>query len=197
MSVTGELEDNSSGSRSGHRRCPEILLRSPCREDAEVPVEQARSEQASADAIGKHGDAMQAEVSSPDGTAADRMGIKILELSAERVVGAMRVAGGDQSGAPVYAGASCLLAETLAWSGSAAHGGPERAATVIEISATHHRTPADGGLTGVATRVHGGRTLATYRVEITGSRGQRVCTAQLTCLLRDRPAGSAETGTAR
>lgn len=143
---------------------------------------------------------MQADVSSLDGTLVDRMGIKILELSAERVVGTMPVAGNNQSGGPMYASASCVLAETLAWSGSAAHGGPERAAAVIEISATHHRAAADGSITGVATRVHGGRTLVTYQVEITDSRGRRVCTAQLTCLLRDRPAGppgSEEAATAR
>ena len=159
------------------------------RVDAEVPVEQARSEQASADLTGNQDGVMQADVSSLDGTLVDRMGIKILELSAERVVGTMPVAGDNQSGGPMYAGASCVLAETLAWIGSAAHGGPERSATVIEISAVHHRVATGGEVTGVATRVHGGRTLATYGVEITDSRGRRVCTAQLTCLLRDRPAG--------
>jgi acyl-coenzyme A thioesterase PaaI-like protein len=42
----------------------------------------------------------------------------------------------------------------------------------------------------VATRVHGGRTLATYEVVITGEDGRRVCTSRLTCLFRDAVPGS-------
>ena len=33
--------------------------------------------------------------------------------------------------------------------------------------------------------VHGGSTLATYEIVITDDRGRRVCTARLSCLLRD------------
>lgn len=141
---------------------------------------------------------MQADVSSPDGPLVDQLGIKIVELSAERVVGTMPVAGNTGPGGAMHSGAACVLAETLAWHGSAAHGGPGRSATGIEISATHHRAAADGEVTGIATRVHGGRTLATYEVEITDSGGSRVCTARLTCLLRDGSAanGSAANGSA-
>ena len=42
-----------------------------------------------------------------------------------------------------------------------------------------------GYVTGVATQVHGGRTLATYEIEITDEQDRRVCTARLTCMLRD------------
>jgi uncharacterized protein (TIGR00369 family) len=139
---------------------------------------------------------MQADVSSLDGTLVERMGIKILELSAERVVGTMPVAGNTQSGGPMHTGASCVLAETLAWFGSTAHGGPGRTATGIEISATHHRGASDGEVTGVATRLHGGGTLAVYDVEITDSSGRRVTTARLTCLLGDRRAGGRGDGKA-
>jgi uncharacterized protein (TIGR00369 family) len=55
----------------------------------------------------------------------------------------------------------------------------------IEISATHHRGAAGGEVTGVATLLHGGRTLATYEIVITDEQGRRVCTSRLTCLLRD------------
>jgi 1,4-dihydroxy-2-naphthoyl-CoA hydrolase len=133
----------------------------------------------------KQGGLMQAEISQLDGTLAERMGIKITELSAERVVGTMPVAGNTQSDGPMHGGAACVLAETLGSSGSAVHGGPGRAAAVIEISATHHRPAASGEVTGVATRIHGGNTLVTYDVEIMDVQGQRVCTARLTCRLRD------------
>ena len=139
---------------------------------------------------------MQADVGSPDGTPVDQMGIKIVELSAERVIGTMPVARGTRPGGPMHSGAFCVLAETLAWFGSSAHAGPGRSAKGIEISATHHRAATDGEVTGVATRVHGGRTLASYEVEITDSRGHRVCTARLTCLLRDGSVGDEANGAA-
>jgi acyl-coenzyme A thioesterase PaaI-like protein len=40
-------------------------------------------------------------------------------------------------------------------------------------------------VTGVATPVHRGGTLATYDVVISDERDRRVCTARITCLLRD------------
>jgi 1,4-dihydroxy-2-naphthoyl-CoA hydrolase len=56
----------------------------------------------------------------------------------------------------------------------------------IEISATHHRGVRDGEVTAVATLAHGGRTLATYDILVTDASGHRVCTARLTCLIRDQ-----------
>ena len=96
-----------------------------------------------------------------------RMGIKILEASARRVVGTMPVAGNTQPYGLLHGGASCVLAETLGSLGSAMHAGPERVTVGIEISATHHRGAADGEVTGVATLLHGGRTLTTYEIVIT------------------------------
>ena len=118
----------------------------------------------------------------------DRMGIEYLEASPERVVGKMPVKGNTQPYGLLHGGASCVLAETLGSVGSALHAGPDRIAMGIEISATHHRSATEGFVTGVATRLHGGRTLATYEIVITDDHDRRVCTARLTCMLRDRPA---------
>lgn len=114
-----------------------------------------------------------------------RMGITITEMSAERVVGTMPVAGNTQPAGLLHGGASCVLAETLGSLGSALHGGPGRITVGIEISATHHRSATSGVVTGVATRLHGGRTMTTYEIVISDDRGRRVCTARLSCLLRD------------
>ncbi|MBT2209899.1 hotdog fold thioesterase [Actinomadura sp. NEAU-AAG5] len=121
------------------------------------------------------------------GDLAKSMGIEFLEGSAERVVGRMPVAGNTQPYGLLHGGASCVLAETLGSSGAALHAGPSRIAVGIEINATHHRSASEGFVTGVATRVHGGRTLATYDIVITDDRDRRVCTARLTCMLRDLP----------
>ncbi|WP_067177042.1 PaaI family thioesterase [Microtetraspora niveoalba] len=115
----------------------------------------------------------------------DRMGIELLEATPEKVVGRMPVEGNTQPYGLLHGGASCVLAESVGSMGAALHAGPGRVAVGIEISATHHRSATSGHVTAVATRIHGGRSLATYDIEITDDEGRRVCTARLTCMLRD------------
>jgi len=125
------------------------------------------------------------------GTLPERMGIEVTEASAQRVVGTMPVAGNTQPYGLLHGGASCVLAETLGSVAGALHAGPGRATIGIEINATHHRGASGGTVTGVATLLHGGRTLATYEIVITDDTGRRVCTSRLTCLFRDTvPGGS-------
>ena len=123
------------------------------------------------------------------GALGERMGIQILEASADRVVGTMPVEGNTQPYGLLHGGASCVLAETLGSVGSALHAGPDRFTVGIEINATHHRAAAAGYVTGVATQIHGGRTLATYDIVISDAAGRRVCTSRLTCLIRDQVPG--------
>jgi uncharacterized protein (TIGR00369 family) len=122
-------------------------------------------------------------------TLAARMGVRITEASAERVVGTMPVQGNTQPYGLLHGGASCVLAETIGSTGAALHAGRHRFAVGIEISATHHRAASEGVVTGVATQVHAGRTLATYDIVISDDQGRRVCTARLSCLLRDAVPG--------
>jgi 1,4-dihydroxy-2-naphthoyl-CoA hydrolase len=125
-------------------------------------------------------------------TLAGRMGIRILEASRERVVGTMPVEGNTQPYGILHGGASCVLAESLGSLGSALHAGPDRATLGIEINATHHRSARTGLVTGVATLVHGGRTMSTFEIVITDEDGKRVCTARLSCLHRDAVPGDAK-----
>ena len=118
-----------------------------------------------------------------------RMGITILEATAERVVGTMPVAGNTQPYGILHGGASCVLAESLGSLGSALQAGPDRITVGIEINATHHRPALAGLVTGVATLAHGGRTMATYDIVITDEQGKRICTARLSCLHRDAVPG--------
>jgi 1,4-dihydroxy-2-naphthoyl-CoA hydrolase len=127
-------------------------------------------------------------------TLADRMGINILEASAERVVGTMPVAGNTQPYGLLHGGASCVLAETLGSLAAALHAGPDRVTVGIEISATHHRAVTSGQVTGVTSMLHGGRTITTHEIVITDEAGRRVCTSRLTCLLTDRVPGQAAPG---
>jgi 1,4-dihydroxy-2-naphthoyl-CoA hydrolase len=123
--------------------------------------------------------------SMPEGMGAlnDAMGIELVEISAERVVGTMPVKGNTQPYGLLHGGASVVLAETLGSVGSAAHAHPDKVAVGVDINATHHRSATSGTVTGVATAVHLGRSMATYEVVITDERGKRVCTSRITCAL--------------
>ena len=121
------------------------------------------------------------------GELGDTMGIEITEASPGRVVARMPVAGNRQPYGLLHGGASVVLAETLGSMAAALHGGPEKAPVGIEVSATHHRSATSGYVTGTASAISLGRTLATYEIVVVDDEGRRTCTARLTCLLRDRP----------
>jgi uncharacterized protein (TIGR00369 family) len=120
-----------------------------------------------------------------------RMGIEVLETSAQRLVARMPVEGNTQPYGLLHGGASVVLAETLGSIGSALHAGPDRVAVGLDINATHHRAVRSGFVTGTATALSLGNTLASYEVVITDEDDRRVCTCRITCLLREKaPAGS-------
>lgn len=68
-----------------------------------------------------------------------RMGVQILEASAERVVGTMPVEGNTQPYGLLHGGASAVLAETLGSVGSMLHGGSSKIAVGVDLNCTHHR----------------------------------------------------------
>ncbi|MEO5652836.1 MAG: hotdog fold thioesterase [Marmoricola sp.] len=121
----------------------------------------------------------------PDGMGAlnTKMGIELIEVSSQRVVGTMPVDGNTQPYGLLHGGASVVLAETLGSVGSALHGMPDRLSVGVDINATHHRSATSGIVTGTATAVHLGRSMASYEVVITNEDGKRVCTARITCAL--------------
>jgi len=119
-----------------------------------------------------------------------RMQIEVLEGTPERVVGRMPVEGNTQPYGLLHGGASVVLAETLGSVGSALHAGPHRIAVGLDINATHHRAARSGYVTGTATALSLGNTLASYEVVITDEDDKRVCTCRITCLLRKAAPGA-------
>ncbi len=119
----------------------------------------------------------------------ERMGIKITEWDPERVVGTMPVAHNRQQFGLLHGGASAVLAETLGSIAALLWGGPSKVPLGLELSCSHHRAATAGEVTGVCTPLHRGRTVATFEIRISDEQGRPTCTARLTCLLRDRPAG--------
>ena len=118
-----------------------------------------------------------------NGALGDKMGIQVLEISAERAVATMPVEGNTQPFGLLHGGASVVLAESLGSMASAVHGHPERIPVGVDINATHHRSATSGLVTGVATAVHLGRTSTCYEIVITDEQGRRLCTSRITCAL--------------
>ena len=112
-----------------------------------------------------------------------KMGIEIIEASPQRLVGRMPVEGNTQPFGLLHGGANVVLAESLGSVGTHLHAGPSRRIVGIEISASHHKSATEGYVTAVATAVTLGKTLCTYNVEITNDKGEKTCTARITCLI--------------
>ncbi|GAA1439399.1 PaaI family thioesterase [Leifsonia poae] len=116
-----------------------------------------------------------------------KMGVRILEQSAERVVATMPVEGNRQSFGLLHGGASVAFAEALGSWAAVIHAGPGRSAVGLDINATHHRSVRSGTVTGVATAIRLGRTIASHEIVVTDDEGNRLCTARITNLIVDAP----------
>jgi 1,4-dihydroxy-2-naphthoyl-CoA hydrolase len=118
----------------------------------------------------------------------DRMGIKLLRATPELMIGTMPVEGNTQPYGLLHGGASCVLAETLGSVGAAIHAARSgKIALGIDLNATHHRGARGGLVTGTATAIQLGGSLASYEIVIVDDAQRRICTARLTCMLRPAP----------
>lgn len=120
----------------------------------------------------------------------DKVGMQLIEVTPERVVGTIPVEGNLQPYGLLHGGANAVLAEALGSTVAALNAGPGRAAMGLELSCTHHRAVRSGKVTGVATPLHVGRGTITAEIVLTDDEGRRTCTARLTCVVRDRPPGA-------
>jgi uncharacterized protein (TIGR00369 family) len=117
----------------------------------------------------------------------EKMGVRILEQSAERVVATMPVEGNRQSFGLLHGGASVAFAEALGSWAAVIHAGPGRTAVGVDINATHHASARSGLVIGVATAIKLGRTVASHEIVVTDEEGRRLCTARITNLIIDSP----------
>ena len=112
-----------------------------------------------------------------------KMGIEIIEASPERLVGTMPVEGNTQPIGLLHGGANVVLAESLGSIGTQLHAGADRKIVGIDINATHHKSATSGVVTAIATAISLGKTICSYQVEITNDKGERTCSARITCLI--------------
>ncbi len=116
----------------------------------------------------------------------EKMGLELLELTAERVVGRVPVAGNTQVAGLWHGGASGVLIESLGSMGAYCHAQPTHVVVGLDMNVTHHRATTEGYVTGVATPITLGRRVCSYQVELTDDQGRRVATGRVTTMLMSR-----------
>jgi uncharacterized protein (TIGR00369 family) len=121
------------------------------------------------------------------GSLDNKLGIVVLEQSAQRVVATMPVIGNTQSFGLLHGGASMAFGEALGSWGAVIHASSlGKMAVGLDISGTHHRGVRDGIVTGVATALQLGKTVTSHEVVITDEAGARLCTVRITNLIVDK-----------
>lgn len=121
------------------------------------------------------------------GELAEKMGIDLKEVSAERTVATMPVAGNTQPLGILHGGAHVVLAESLGSISANVHAHPWGYAVGIELNASHHASASEGVITGTCTAVKLGKTLTTHEIKMTDEKGNLLSTVRITNLLRAKP----------
>lgn len=121
---------------------------------------------------------------------ADTLGIKVVELTAQRVVATMPV--DDRTRQPfgiLHGGASLALAETIASLGGCMNADLEKFDVVgIEINANHVRAKKDGVVTGTGVPLHAGRSTQVWEIRIVDEEQRPVCISRCTLAVVPRQA---------
>ena len=120
------------------------------------------------------------------GALAEKMGIKLLELSADRAVATMPVDGNTQPIGLLHGGAHVVLAESLGSFAANVHAHPWGFAVGIELNASHHASISEGLVTGTCTAVKLGKSLTTHEIKVTDESGRLLSTVRITNFLRPK-----------
>lgn len=121
------------------------------------------------------------------GELAERMGIKLLELSADHTVAIMPVEGNRQPLGLVNGGAYLVLGETLGsisanvWAHTMG-----KVAVGIEINASHSRSARAGQVKAVCEAISLGKTLTVHEIVCYDDAGNRLSTVRITNLVRNK-----------
>ena len=116
------------------------------------------------------------------------LGIRLIEMSDDRVVATMPV--DDRTQQPfgiLHGGASIALAETVASLGAANRIDRDKFSAVgQEINGNHLRAKSSGVVTATGTPVHVGRTSQVWSIEIRDEAGKMVCVSRCTLAIVPR-----------
>ena len=120
------------------------------------------------------------------GDLAEKMGIKLLELSAERAVATMPVAGNTQPLGVLHGGAHVVLGESLGSFAANVWAYPDKFAVGIEVNASHSRSVTEGIVTATCEAINLGKTITVHQISIRDEAGRLLSTVRITNYLRER-----------
>jgi uncharacterized protein (TIGR00369 family) len=120
------------------------------------------------------------------GPLADKMGIELLELSAERAVATMPVEGNTQPLGVLHGGAHVVLGESLGSFAANVWAHPDKVAVGIEVNASHSRSATSGIVTAVCSAINLGKSLAVHEIVISDEAGRRLSTVRITNYLKEK-----------
>jgi 1,4-dihydroxy-2-naphthoyl-CoA hydrolase len=120
------------------------------------------------------------------GPLAQKMGIELIELSAEKAVATMPVLGNTQPIGLLHGGAHVVLAESLGSFAANVHAHPWGFAVGIELNASHHSSISEGLVTGTCVAVKLGKSLTTHEIKMTDEAGRLLSTVRITNYLRPK-----------
>ena len=120
------------------------------------------------------------------GELAERMGIKLTMVSAEKTVGTMPVQGNRQPLGLLNGGANAILAETLGSIAANVAAYPDRVAVGVDINVTHLKGVKEGLVTGIATANHLGQSTENYTIDIFNEKNEKTATARLSLFFREK-----------
>ncbi len=120
------------------------------------------------------------------GALAEKMGIELIELSAERAVAKMPVVGNTQPLGLLHGGAHVVLAESLGSFAANVHAHPWGYAVGIELNASHHSSIKEGYVIGTCTAVKLGKSLTTHEIKMTDEQGNLLSTVRITNFIRPK-----------
>lgn len=122
----------------------------------------------------------------PRGELVDKLGIVFHELSAERAVASMPVAGNRQSFELLHGGAHVALAETLGSFAANVHAGDGKIALGTEIGASHTKSVAEGRVIGTCVALSLGSRMTVHEIVVRDEGGARLSTIRMTNFLVPR-----------
>jgi uncharacterized protein (TIGR00369 family) len=114
-----------------------------------------------------------------------KMGIEFVEVSRDRVVARMPVAGNTQPYGLLHGGATGVLCETVASFGTGVIVGLDKVVTGVELNVNHIRGVRDGSVTCTGVPLHIGRTTAVWDMRVEDDRGRLAAVSRLTLVIRD------------
>lgn len=114
------------------------------------------------------------------GALAERMGMVMTEISAERAVATMPVEGNTQPVMLMHGGAYVVLGETLGSFHANLMAPKGHVAVGLDINATHTGSARTGLVTGVCTPIKLGRSVTVHEIVVTDENGTRCSTIRIT-----------------